>query len=67
MSQTWECAVCRATATIYLERQPVRYDSCYPADTGPYADRPAPPHACPIRQGLLPPAIAANPHARQKA
>ena len=67
MSETWECTVCRAAATIDLAQLPVRYDSRYPVEAGPYAERQPPPHPCPIKQGLLPPDIESNPHARRKA
>ena len=65
MSETWECKVCRARATIDVNSQPLRYDSVYPVESGPYAPRPPAPHHCPIRQGLIPPQIAQSPNARR--
>ena len=67
MSETWECIVCHATATIDLAARPLRYDSHYPVEAGPYAVRPPAPHYCPIRNGLIPPKIQDAPNARKVA
>ncbi len=64
MTEKYECTVCRATARIDMDQKPIRYDSFYPAETGPYAAR-QPVHACPIRQGLIPPKIEGAPNARR--
>ena len=66
MSETWECTICRARATIDLDSTPVRYDSHYPVESGPYASRQPPAHQCPIRQGLLPVALETAVNARRK-
>ena len=66
MSETWECTVCRASATIDLDRTPVRYDSRYPAETNSYSDNRPPPHGCPIQKGLLPIDLETDPNARRK-
>ena len=65
MSETWECTVCRAQATIDQDAQPLRYDCFSPVEAGPYAVRQPNPHHCPIRNEPIPPAIQDAPNARR--
>ncbi len=60
--ETWKCIVCRASATVDLSVSPVRYNTSYPADTGPYAERPLL-HDCPVKKGLLPEQLAEHANA----
>ena len=64
--ETWECNLCHATARIDVDATPKTYHSKYPADTGPYSDRPMP-HDCPIKKGLLPEQLETAPNAKRVA
>lgn len=59
----WQCTQCKATAEIDTRGTRIVYNTNYPADTGPYAERPTAPHDCPVRAGLLAAQMDRHPNA----
>ncbi len=62
--QKWACTVCKATARVDVDVQPITYHTYYPADTGPMPGRRMP-HSCPVKLGLLPDKLEEHPNARK--
>ncbi len=59
----WQCTKCQASAEIDTSGPRIVYNTYYPADTGPYAERPAALHDCPVKAGLLPALMDGHPNA----
>ena len=57
----WQCKECGATIKWDLG-PPLKQDTYYPAETGPYADRQKH-HICPVQAGLLPIRLKEHPNA----